>query len=118
MGETGSVSFMFDRVGSIEYGADAADAEAVFDAAIEAGADDVISGEDSHEIICTMEDLHGVVDVLAGVLGEPQAASIVWKPQNDVPVDAEAAEKFGIWMRWTTLTMCKMFTQILILPMR
>ena len=40
-----------------------------------------------------MEDLHGVVDVLAGVLGEPQAASIVWKPQNDVPVDTEAAEK-------------------------
>ena len=93
MGETGSVSFMFERVGSIEYGADAADAEAVFDAAIEAGADDVISGEDGHEIICTMKDLHDVVDVLAGVLGEPQAASIVWKPQNDVPVDAEAAEK-------------------------
>ena len=93
MGETGSVSFMFDRVGSIEYGLEAADAEAVFDAAIEAGAEDVISGEDGHEIVCSMEDLHGVVDVLAGVLGEPQAASIVWKPQNDVPVDAEAAEK-------------------------
>ena len=93
MGETGSVSFMFDRVGSIEYGPDAADAETVFEAAIEAGAEDVVSGEDSHEIICSMEDLHGVVDVLAGVLGEPQAASIVWKPQNDVPVDAEAAEK-------------------------
>ena len=93
MGETGSVSFMFDRVGSIEYGPDAADVETVFEAAIEAGAEDVVSGEDSHEIICSMEDLHGVVDVLAGVLGEPQAASIVWKPQNDVPVDAEAAEK-------------------------
>ena len=93
MGETGSVSFMFDRVGSIEYGPAAADAETVFEAAIEAGAEDVVSGEDGHEIICSMEDLHGVVDVLAGVLGEPQAASIVWKPQNDVPVDAEAAEK-------------------------
>lgn len=93
MGETGSVSFMFDRVGSIEYGPDAADAETVFDAAIEAGAEDVVSGEDGHEIICSMEDLHGVVDVLAGVLGEPQAASILWKPQNDVSVDAEAAEK-------------------------
>ena len=93
MGETGSVSFMFDRVGSIEYGPDAADAETVFEAAIDAGAEDVVSGEDGHEIICSMEDLHGVVDVLAGVLGEPQAASIVWKPQNDVPVDAEAAEK-------------------------
>ena len=93
MGETGSVSFMFDRVGSIEYGPDAADAETVFEAAIEAGAEDGVSGEDGHEIICSMEDLHGVVDVLAGVLGEPQAASIVWKPQNDVPVDAEAAEK-------------------------
>ena len=93
MGETGSVSFMFDRVGSIEYGPDAADAETVFEAAIEAGAEDVVSGEDGHEIICSMEDLHGVVDALAGVVGEPQAASIVWKPQNDVPVDAEAAEK-------------------------
>ena len=93
MGETGSVSFMFDRVGSIEYGPDAADAETVFEAAIEAGAEDVVSGEDGHEIICSMEDLHGVVDVLAGVLGEPQAASILWKPQNDVSVDAEAAEK-------------------------
>ncbi|MEC8291186.1 MAG: YebC/PmpR family DNA-binding transcriptional regulator [Pseudomonadota bacterium] len=93
MGETGSVSFMFDRVGSIEYGPDAADAETVFEAAIEAGAEDVVSGEDGHEIICSMEDLHGVVDALAGVLGEPQAASIVWKPQNDVPVDAESAEK-------------------------
>ena len=93
MGETGSVSFMFDRVGSIEYGSDAADAETVFEAAIDAGAVDVVSGEDGHEIICSMEDLHGVVDVLAGILGEPQAASILWKPQNDVPVDAEAAEK-------------------------
>ena len=93
MGETGAVSFMFDRVGSIEYGPDAADAETVFEAAIEAGAEDVVSGEDGHEIICSMEDLHGVVDVLAGVLGEPQAASILWKPQSDVPVDAEAAEK-------------------------
>ena len=93
MGETGSVSFMFDRVGSIEYGPDAADAETVFEAAIDAGAEDVVSGEDGHEIICAMEDLHGVVDVLAGILGEPQAASILWKPQNDVPVDAEAAEK-------------------------
>ena len=93
MGETGSVSFMFDRVGSIEYRPEAADFEAVFDAAIEAGAEDVISGEDGHEIVCSMEDLHGVVDVLAGVLGEPKAASVVWKPQNDVPVDAEAAEK-------------------------
>ena len=93
MGETGSVSFMFDRVGSIEYGPDAADAETVFEAAIEAGAEDVVSGEDGHEIICSMEDLHGVVDVLVGVLGEPQAASILWKPQSDVPVDAEAAEK-------------------------
>ncbi len=93
MGETGSVSFMFDRVGSIEYGPEAATAEAVFDAAIEAGAEDVISGEDGHEIVCSMEVLHSVVDVLAGVLGEPQAASIVWRPQNDVPVEAEAAEK-------------------------
>lgn len=93
LGETGSVSFMFDRMGAIEFDADVADADAVLEAAIDAGADDVESSEDGHEILCAMEELHTVVAALEPVLGEPRAANIVWRPQNEIAVEGEAAEK-------------------------
>ncbi|MGC6475728.1 MAG: YebC/PmpR family DNA-binding transcriptional regulator [Parvibaculales bacterium] len=93
MGETGSVSFMFDRCGAIAYPPEAADADSVFEAAIEAGAEDVSSSEDGHEIICAMEDLHQVVASLEEKLGPPPSAGIVWRPQNDIAVEEDAAEK-------------------------
>lgn len=92
MGETGSVSFMFDRVGAIEYAAEGLDAEKVFEAAIEAGADDVTSSADTHEIFCSVEDLHTVSSALEATLGEPQGASIIWRPQNTVSVEGDDAE--------------------------
>ncbi len=91
LGETGSVSFMFDRVGEIVYPASAGDDEAVLDAAIMAGADDVSSGEDGHTIVCGFEDLGEVSGALAETLGEAESVNIVWKPQNLVPVDEEKA---------------------------
>ena len=84
---------MFDRMGAIEFDADVADADAVLEAAIDAGADDVDSSEDGHEILCAMEELHTVVAALEPVLGEPRAANIVWRPQNEIAVEGEAAEK-------------------------
>ena len=93
MGETGSVSFMFDRCGAVVYPPETADAETVFEAAIDAGADDVNSSDDAHEILCAMEDLHTVVDTLETKLGPPPSAQIIWKPQNEISVDEEAAEK-------------------------
>lgn len=93
MGETGSVSFMFDRMGAIEYGAQAGDAEAIFEAAIEAGAEDVESNDDDHEILCAVEDLHHVAQTLEEKLGPPSAAQIMWRPQNLIAVDGEAAEQ-------------------------
>lgn len=93
LGETGSVSFMFDRLGAIEFEAGVGDADTVFDAALEAGAEDVSSDDDGHEIICPMEDLHTVVAALEGALGEPRSANIIWRAQNDIEVDGEAAEK-------------------------
>jgi len=63
MGETGSVSFMFDRVGAVEYPAEVADAETVFEAAIEAGADDVDSSGEGHEILCALEELHQLANL-------------------------------------------------------
>jgi len=91
LGETGSVSFMFDQVGRIEYATEVADAEAMFDAAIEAGADDVTSSDEEHEIICAPDSLNEVSTALEKKLGEPRKSALVWKPQNAIEVDSDAA---------------------------
>lgn len=93
LGETGSVSFMFDRTGIIEYDRSVADDDAVLDAAIEAGADDVVSGEGGHEIYASTEGYRDVAKALEAKFGEPRKAALIWKPQNTVAVDDETGEK-------------------------
>lgn len=93
LAETGAVSFMFDRVGSIEYPAGVGDEEAVLEAAIEAGAEDVRSSEDGHEITTAMDALNEVAKSLEAKFGEPRKAKLVWKPQNTIGVDDETGEK-------------------------
>lgn len=90
-GESGSVAFQFSRVGAITYPADTADSDAIFEAALEAGAQDVESSADGHEIICAVEDFAAVSEALEKRLGEPESAGLSWKPQNTVEVDEEAA---------------------------
>jgi len=92
LGETGSVSFSFDRVGEITYKLAAGDADKVMEAAIDAGADDVETDEDGHTIICGFEDIGEVSKALEGVLGEAETVKAIWKPQNTVPVDEEKAQ--------------------------
>lgn len=91
LGESGSVAFMFDRIGLVHYGADVAEADAVFEAALEAGAEDVESSEDGHEITCAPDDLSTVRDALEKVFGTPDEARLDWKPQNTIPVDEDKA---------------------------
>ncbi|CAL8975851.1 YebC/PmpR family DNA-binding transcriptional regulator [Rhodoplanes serenus] len=93
LAETGAVSFMFDRVGVIEFGPDVASADAMLEAAIEAGADDVASDQDGHEIYASQETYREVAKALEQTFGEPRKAALVWKPQNSVAVDDEQAEK-------------------------
>lgn len=93
LGETNAVSFMFDRVGEIVYPAAVASADAVFEAAVEAGADNVESGEDYHEVITQVSDFGAVREALEAKLGEPERSGLVWKPNVSAQVDAEAAEK-------------------------
>ena len=93
LAETGAVSFMFDRVGIIEYPAKVASEDDVMEAAIEAGAEDVSSGEDLHEITTTLEGLREVSKALEAKFGEPRRATLVWRPQTTVAVDDEAGEK-------------------------
>ena len=93
LAETGAVSFMFDHVGLIEFDRKAATEDQMMEAAIEAGADDVVSGEENHEVTTSLEGLREVAQTLEGRFGEPRQAKLVWKPQNTVPVDDEAAEK-------------------------
>jgi YebC/PmpR family DNA-binding regulatory protein len=91
LAETGAVSFMFERVGEITYPSDAADAESMFEAALEAGAADVASDSSGHSITCEADDLHAVAGALEERFGEPESAKLVWRPQNTVPVDEDTA---------------------------
>jgi YebC/PmpR family DNA-binding regulatory protein len=93
LAETGAVSFMFDHVGSIEYPGSVGSEDAVMEAAIEAGADDVISGEEGHEVVTTIENFTEVAKALEAKFGEPRKSKLVWKPQNTITVDDEAGEK-------------------------
>jgi len=92
MGESGSVAFMFDRVGEIVYPASAASEDKVMEAAIEAGAEDVESDADGHLITTLFEDLSTVAEALEASLGAPKSTGVVWRPKTEVPVSsAEAA---------------------------
>jgi len=93
LAETGAVSFMFDRVGIIEFDAKVADADTMLEAAIEAGADDVVSGENGHEVYASPETFQQVAKALEAKFGEPRKAALTWKPQNTVAVDDETGEK-------------------------
>ena len=93
LAETGAVSFMFDRVGFVAFDAGVADADAMLEAAIEAGADDVVSSEDGHEVYCDQGSLAEVSKALEARFGEPRKSALVWRAQNTVDVDDEAAEK-------------------------
>jgi len=93
LGETNSVAFMFERKGEIMYKADAADADTVMMAALDAGADDVESDEEGHWITCADTDLHEVSTALEAALGESETAKFIWKPKTTTPVDLETLEK-------------------------
>ena len=93
LAETGAVSFMFDHVGVIEYDAKVAGADAMFEAALEAGADDVVSSESGHEIYVAQDRFGSAAKALEGKFGDPRKSSLVWRPQNTVSVDDEQGEK-------------------------
>src|SRR5256714_3620149 len=85
LAETGAVSFMFDHVGVVEFDAKVASADQMLEAAIDAGAEDVASSENGHEVYTTTESLREVAKALEAKFGEPRKAALTWKPQNTVP---------------------------------
>ncbi len=91
LGETGSVGFMFDQVGFVEYPLAAASGDEMFEAALEAGASDVVSSEDGHEIVCAPDDLGTVRDALEEKFGPPEDARLDWKPQTTTELDEDKA---------------------------
>ena len=90
---TGAVSFMFDHLGVVEYEAKVATPDGMLEAAIEAGAEDVISDEHGHQIVTKTDTLHEVAKALESKFGDPRKSGMMWKPQNTVAVDDEAGEK-------------------------
>ncbi len=93
LAETGAVSFMFDRVGVVEFDAKTADAEAMLEAAVEAGAEDVVSEEGGHTIYTAQDSLAEVSRALEAKFGEPRKSGLVWRPQNTLAVDDDQGEK-------------------------
>jgi len=91
LGETGSVSFMFDRVGQVIFAGDVSDADTMFEAALEAGAENVESDDEGHEVTCATEDYNNVVEALEGQFGAPSESGLVWKPQNTIEVGEDHA---------------------------
>ncbi len=91
LGETGSVGFMFDRVGEIVYQADKAGADSMFEVAVEAGASNVESDDETHEIICEADDFAAVREAMEKVYGEPMRSGLIWKPNVDAQVDETQA---------------------------
>lgn len=95
MGESGSVAFNFERIGYIKYPADATDADKMFETALEAGANDVVSDEDAHEIETVPEDLNAVTEALEKAFGTPSASRLDWKATVKTDInDLETAQKF------------------------
>ena len=93
LGETGSVSFMFDRLGEIAYRPAAGDADTVMMAALDAGASDVESDDEGHWIYCADTDLNEVSTALEAALGESETAKLIWKPQTLTVLDLDAATR-------------------------
>ena len=92
LGESNSVSFLFDRTGQVSYAANAASADAMFEAAVEAGADNVESGAEEHVVTTAPDALNTVRDALERRFGAPATAKLVWKPKTQSPVEGAAAE--------------------------
>ena len=93
LGQSGSVSHGFDRVGEVSYGPKVGSADDVMMAALDAGADDVDSDEDGHWIYCSVEALNAVSDALEKALGESTESKLIWKPQSLTEVDLDTATK-------------------------
>ncbi len=93
LAETGAVAFMFDHVGEIEFDTKVASEDAMLEAALEAGADDVASSADGHVITTSLESFAEVAKALEAKFGEPRKSKLVWRPQNTISVDDETGEK-------------------------
>lgn len=93
MGETGSVSFMFDNVGQIIYPINVAQFDDIFEVAAEAGAQDVLSDDEFYQIICEVDDFSSVRDELISKYNDPESAGLIWKPKAPEPLSAELQEK-------------------------
>ena len=92
LGETNSVGFLFDRIGEVTYPAAAASAEAMLEAVIEAGGENVDSDDEQHVVSCAPDDLNSVRDALEQRFGPASSARLVWRPKTTAPIDEEAAQ--------------------------
>jgi YebC/PmpR family DNA-binding regulatory protein len=93
LGETGAVSFNFEKLGAIEFDAGRATSDAMLEAAIDAGAEDCESSEEGHVVYCHPDQLHQIAKALEATFGEPRSQRILWRPKSTVPADEENGQR-------------------------
>jgi YebC/PmpR family DNA-binding regulatory protein len=93
LGETGAVSFNFEKLGAIEFDAGKATSDAMLEAAIDAGAEDCESSEEGHVVYCHPDELHQIAKALEATFGEPRSQRILWRPKSTVPADEESGQR-------------------------
>ena len=93
LGETGSVSYMFNRMGMIIYTANVGSVDDMMESAIEFGADDCVSCDESHEIVCCVDSFANVQKAFEEKFGVPESAELIWKAENHIEMNQENAEK-------------------------
>jgi YebC/PmpR family DNA-binding regulatory protein len=91
LGETNSVAFLFARLGVVRYPASAASEDDMLTVAIEAGADEVESGPEGHEVTTSVESFFAARDALEARFGPPESAKLDWRPSTTVTLDEEKA---------------------------
>ncbi len=91
LGETNSVAFMFERVGMIQFPLNKASAEEMFEAALEAGASEIDTSGDGHEVLCAPDDFNDVREALEGRFEGAESAALSWRPQTTVDLDEDSA---------------------------
>jgi YebC/PmpR family DNA-binding regulatory protein len=88
LGESGSVSFMFDHVGLIEFDSKITNFDQFFEAALEAGAQDCIKEEESYIVFTEPSSLNEAREALSAKFGDPKIAKLSWNAQTTIEIDS------------------------------
>ena len=93
LGESGSVSHSFKRLGEISLNKKLAQENDIFEFVVENKSKDLEISEDSYIIYCDQNDLHTLNEKIINKFGETKSSQLIWKSDNNIDVQKDTAEK-------------------------